>query len=72
LTNYLIDLEAGIILDVEASAVNKAAEAEATRTMIDRVEQIFDLKPERLVGDTNYGSLQQTVFTDQVFGFLIA
>ena len=33
-TNYLIDLEAGIILDVEASAVNKAAEAEATRTMM--------------------------------------
>jgi hypothetical protein len=55
-TNYLIDLEAGIILDVEASRVNKAAEVEATRTMIDRVEDKFDLKPERLVGDTNYGS----------------
>ena len=55
-TNYLIDLEAGIILDVEASRVNKAAEVEATQTMIDRVEEKFDLKPERLVGDTNYGS----------------
>ncbi|MGR8931697.1 MAG: transposase [Gammaproteobacteria bacterium] len=55
-TNYLIDLEAGIILDVEASMVNKAAEAEATRTMVDRVEEKFDLKPERLVGDTNYGT----------------
>ena len=55
-TNYLIDLDVGIILDVEASSVNKAAEAEATRTMIDRVEEKFDLKPERLVGDTNYGS----------------
>jgi len=33
-TNYLIDLKAGIIVDVEASAVNKAAEVEATRTMI--------------------------------------
>lgn len=52
-TNYPIDLEAGIILDVEAFSVNKAAEAEATRTMIDRVEEKFDLKPERLVGDTN-------------------
>lgn len=31
-TNYLIDLEGGIILDVEVSAVNQAAEAEATRT----------------------------------------
>jgi transposase len=55
-TNYLIDLKAGIIVDVEASAVNSAAEGEATRTMIDRVEDKFDLKPERLVGDTNYGS----------------
>jgi transposase len=55
-TNYLIDLEAGIIVDVEASAVNKAAEAEATRTMIDRVEERFALKPERLVGDSNYGT----------------
>ncbi len=55
-TNYLIDLNAGIIVDVEASAVNKMAEAEATRIMIDRVEERFDLKPNRLVGDTNYGS----------------
>jgi transposase len=55
-TNYLIDLKAGIIVDVEASAVNKTAEVDATRTMIDRVENRFDLLPERLVGDTNYGS----------------
>ena len=55
-TNYLIDLKAGIILDVEASAVNKSAEVEATKTMIERVEDHFDMKPERLVGDTNYGS----------------
>jgi len=55
-TNYLIDLEAGIIVDVEASAVNKTAEVEATKTMIERVEQKYDMKPDRLVGDTNYGS----------------
>lgn len=55
-TNYLIDLKAGIIVDVEASAVNKTAEVEATRTMIDRVEEKFNILPERLVGDTNYGT----------------
>jgi hypothetical protein len=55
-TNYLIDLNAGIIVDVEASAVNKSAEVNATRIMIDRVEERFDLKPGRLVGDSNYGS----------------
>lgn len=38
-TNYLIDLKAGIIVDVEASTVNKIAEVEATKTMIDRVEE---------------------------------
>lgn len=57
-TNYLIDLKAGIIVDVEASAVSKAAEAKATRIMIERVEERFDLKPTRLVGDTNYGSAE--------------
>jgi len=55
-TNYLIDLDAGIIVDVEASAVNKAAEVNATKTMLDQVEEKFDIKPTRLVGDTNYGS----------------
>lgn len=54
--NYLVDLKAGIIVDVEASPVNKTAEANATRTMLNRVEEKFDIKPERLVGDTNYGS----------------
>lgn len=55
-TNYLIDLDAGIIMDVEATSVNKAAEVNATKTMIKRVEDKFDIKPARLVGDTNYGS----------------
>jgi len=55
-TNYLIDLKAGIILDVEASAVNKTAEVDATKAMMERVEDKFDLKPGRLVGDTNYGT----------------
>lgn len=55
-TNYLIDLNAGIIVDVEASTVNKTAEVEATKTMIDRVEDKFDLRPDRLVADTSYGS----------------
>lgn len=55
-TNYLIDLKAGIIVDVEASAVNKTAEVDATKSMMERVEGKFHLKPERLVGDTNYGT----------------
>jgi len=55
-TNYLIDLKAGIIMDVEASAVSSAAEVQATQTMVDRVEESLGVTPNRLVGDTNYGT----------------
>lgn len=55
-TNYLIDVKAGIIVDVEPSLSNHAAESQATRTMIDRVEQRQHLKPHRLIGDTAYGT----------------
>lgn len=55
-TNYLIDLDAGIIVDVEATPSHRTQEIESTKTMIDRVEQRFGLKPERLVGDTAYGT----------------
>ncbi len=55
-TNYLIDVKAGIIVDVEPSPSGHAAETQATRTMIDRVEQRLEMKPHRLIGDTSYGS----------------
>jgi hypothetical protein len=52
-TNYLIDLDAGIIMDVEATPANVV---ESTRTMTERVERGLCLKPARLVGDTAYGT----------------
>ena len=55
-TNYLVDVQAGIIVDVEATPAWRTAEVNATRTMIERVEQRFDLKPERLIGDMAYGT----------------
>ena len=55
-TNYLIDLQAGIIVDVEATPAHRTQEVNSTKTMIDRVEERFDLKPKRLVGDTAYGT----------------
>ena len=54
--NYLIDVKSGIIMDVEASRAIRQAEVGAARTMIERTEQCFDIKPERLAGDTAYGS----------------
>lgn len=55
-TNYLVDLKAGIIVDVEATPALRTDEVNSTRTMIDRVEERFDMKPTRLVGDTAYGA----------------
>jgi hypothetical protein len=54
--NYLIDVKFGIIMDVEASRAIRQAEVGAAKTMIARTEQRFDIKPERLAGDTAYGS----------------
>jgi len=55
-TNYLIDLQAGIIVDVQATPAHRTPEVDSTKTMMDRVEERFDLKPKRLVGDTAYGT----------------
>jgi Transposase DDE domain len=54
--NYLIDVKFGIIMDVEASRAIRQAEVGAAKAMIERTEQRFDLKPERLAADTAYGS----------------
>src|SRR6202048_4137051 len=54
--NYLIDVKVGIIMDVEAPRAIRQAEVGAAKTMIERTEHRFDIKPERLAGDTAYGS----------------
>ena len=55
-TNYLIDTDHGIIMDVEPSTANRTPEADTTKTMIERVEDRFGIKPQRLIGDTAYGT----------------
>ena len=54
--NYLIDVKLGIIMDVEASRAIRQAEVGAAKTMLERTEVRFGLKPERLAADTAYGS----------------
>jgi transposase len=54
--NYLIDVQYGVIVDVEASRAIRQAEVGAARTMIERTEERFGLKPRRLAGDTAYGA----------------
>ena len=56
--NYLIDNKTGIIVDAEGTRANRIAEIAVTRTMLDRVRRRFDLKPQRLAGDTVYGAVR--------------
>ena len=55
-TNYLVDVHAGVIVDVEATSAHRTEETEATKTMIDRVEERLGIKPSHLIGDTAYGT----------------
>ena len=57
-TNYLIDLDHAVIVDVEASRAIRQAEVGAARTMIERTQERFGLWPERLAADTAYGSAE--------------
>jgi len=55
-TNYMIDTAHGVILDVEATPAHRNAEVDSTKVMVDRVEERFALKPQRLIADTAYGT----------------
>jgi transposase len=57
-TNYLIDLDHAVIVDVEPSTAVRQGELAACRTMIERANNRLGLYPERLVGDTAYGSAE--------------
>jgi len=56
--NYLIDADNAIIVDVEATTAIRQAEVLAAKRMIERSLERFDLYPERLIGDTAYGSAE--------------
>jgi IS5 family transposase len=56
--NYLIDNKAGIIVDAEGTRANRIAEIAITETMVDRVKSRFDLRPQKLAGDSVYGAVR--------------
>jgi hypothetical protein len=64
-TNYLIDTDHAVIVDVEATRAIRQAEVGAARTMIERARKRFDLQPRRLAADTAYG-------TADMLGWLVA
>src|SRR6516225_8478568 len=57
-TNYLVDVENAIIVDVEATTAIRQAEVLAAKRMIERSLERFDLYPSRLLGDSGYGSAE--------------
>lgn len=61
-TNYLIDIDNNIIMDVQPSPSTKKLEVATTETMIERVEALHGIKPERLMGDTAYGSADNLAY----------
>ncbi len=54
--NYLIDNRFGIIVDAEGTRANRRDETAITETMLARVMTRFGVKPQRLAGDTAYGT----------------
>src|SRR5213596_1977817 len=56
--NYLIDADNAIIVDVEATTAIRQAEMTAAKRMVERSITRFDLYPERLIGDTAYGTAE--------------
>jgi transposase len=57
-TNYLIDVDNAIIVDVEATTAIRQAEVLAAKRMIERSMERFDLRPAKLMGDSAYGSAE--------------
>jgi transposase len=55
-TNYLVDLDHAIIVDVEPTTAIRQAEVTAAKRMIERSRERFNLYPARLAGDSGYGS----------------
>jgi transposase len=54
-TNYMIDLDHAVIVDVEATTSVRQAEVTAQRRMLERTHKRFGLWPARLVADGGYG-----------------
>ncbi len=57
-TNYLIDVQNAVIVDVEASTAVRQAEVTAAKRMIERVRDDLGIWPRKLIADTGYGSAE--------------
>jgi Transposase DDE domain len=60
--NYLIDTDHGVVVDVEATRAIRQAQVGAARTMLERTETRFGVKPDSLTADRAYGSAESLVW----------
>lgn len=56
ITNYLVDLDNGVIVDTEPNTAIRQGEVKAAKRMVTRAQDRFGLYPENLVADSGYGS----------------
>ena len=61
--NYLIAVKCGVIVDVETTRAICPEEVGEAKTMIERTQERFDLKPGYLAADTAYGSAETLNWT---------
>jgi IS5 family transposase len=54
--NYLIDTDAAVIIDVQATPARISKEVASTRTMIERTAQRLGLRPQWITADKAYGT----------------
>ncbi len=55
-TNYLMDTDHGIIVDVEATPARLSQEIVATKAMLERSAKRHDFHPDRIAADGSYGT----------------
>jgi len=55
-TNYLIDTDHGIIMDVEATPARLSQEIVAAKAMLERSAERHDFRPDALAADGSYGT----------------
>jgi transposase len=61
-THYLIDVKNAVIMDVTETPSVPGAEVGSAQTMIERVQNLFGIKPKRLIGDTAYGTAEMVAW----------
>ncbi len=55
-TNYLVDTDHGIIVDVEATPARLSQEIVAAKAMLNRSQTRHDFRPDRVAADGSYGT----------------